>query len=306
MLYSVLKTYKNLENHQIKGKITAVERLQERSVLLEFYPKLLESNNFINNCPVKQQHFPVKKFLTENLVNEAILFKKLAELGENVENTSLSEKPFLMIGEYTYFSLKKDLFKFDDNIWRDYLTVFLMKKQFRIFKKHFHFLEKEFRYNYLRTIKKLFYNRNIKNLIYNFNVIISAQEIFYKKFVRKILWRLFFYKFKLTKSKRLPLPVWDCNFGGLVFKIPGLFESFFAPFGFLHFKKKRKKNSKEFIQFSLKKNISKIFLIKLNYIQKIGTNKLTFIVKPKEPLKKKTPKILKKFKKKKYKKISGV
>lgn len=282
-MYSLLKNYKNLENHKINGKIVAIERLKERAVLLQFFPKLSEETCLVNNCPISQQHLSLKHFLTENLISEILLLEKKALFfnDETIKESSLAENPFLLVGEEVQLNLNNNEICFDKDLWQTVLRKNLIQKQFKIFKKCFYFLEKEFRYNYLVSKRKLFFNRNINNFLFNLNAGKSLLKTFYKNFIHKIFWRLLFTKYKVKKNVLLPLPLWNANFGGLVFKIPNFFESFFTPYGFLQLKKKSFYSTEDLQNFFQKKSLQ-IFYFKIKYVQRNqNSGRLSFILEPK-------------------------
>jgi len=73
-MYSLLKTYKNTENHRIKSHIVFHERVERQHVIwFNCYPflnKKLESENNLNAdsqyFSIKQQNFLIKKFWIED------------------------------------------------------------------------------------------------------------------------------------------------------------------------------------------------------------------------------------------------
>lgn len=285
-MYSLLKKYKNLENHKIIGKITKIERLVERSILLEFLPKSLELSEQYNYCPVVQQYFGLKTFLAEDLFADKEFFELNAEGQE--EQVDVMENPYVMINEVIPLELYNSDIILEKALYKKYLNNLFIKAQFKLYKKFFNRLEKLYRYNFLKKIKKLYFNRNILKFIYIFKFGKVKAQIFIKQFIRTIF--LLVLLKNLKKKKPLPTIFKSCNNGGLLFLIPGLYEKIFTPFGFLHMKKKY---SLEHLQLELNKKKTLMFSLNLHSIQKISHNKIKFIAKFKKIkfLKKKRKKI---------------
>jgi len=93
-MYSLLKTYKNTENHRINSHIIMHERMARDHVIwFNCYPyinKNLESevNANVQYFPIKHQNFLIKKFWVENLVEDPK--HVLQNFTKNVQNSKKS------------------------------------------------------------------------------------------------------------------------------------------------------------------------------------------------------------------------
>lgn len=65
-------------------------------------------------------------------------------------------------------------------------------------------------------------------------------QLFCKKFLRIVLYYflLKLHKMSNRKKKACPLVLTGTNKGGLLFKVPGLIETIFTPYGFLQLRKR--------------------------------------------------------------------
>jgi len=139
-----------------------------------------------------------------------------------------------------------------------FLNYLLLKYQLKILTKFFNRLDSELKMKEFLKKRVYFFNHVVKKRVANMDYGFVKMFEFLKKFVRLHL-LLFLLKLSKKKNKRkLPLFFSNSNHGGLLFKIPGLKESFFAPYGFL---KARKKFSLEFLQNELQKKNFFIFFI---------------------------------------------
>ena len=115
-MYKLLKTYKNLENHMLNSQLTQIERLEERSILVKFYPDpiIFDENsilNFLNlkrrkvlslknlgieeptfrdvqssegnYCPINQKYFVLNDFLDEDLISKPCYKERQILINEN-------------------------------------------------------------------------------------------------------------------------------------------------------------------------------------------------------------------------------
>lgn len=284
-MYSLLKTYKNTENHRVKSHIIMHERMAQKHVIwFNCYPyinKNLESEINANTqyFPIKQQNFLIKKFWVENLVEDP---KHILQ-NFTKKRAKFQEDPVFLTLFFQNSNLNLDLDflpKFSNNLFLTY--------QLKILTKLFSRLDSELKAKEFAEKRVYFFNTAVKNRIQNLNFGYSKMHNFLKNFVRL---HLILFLLKLSKKKvkpKLPLFFCDLNKGGLLFKIPGLYENLFTPFGFLQ---ARKKFSLEFLQTQLQKKFSSFFLLQIHSIKKTS-NKFSIIARFTKKTKKK-----KKFKK---------
>ncbi len=271
-MYSLLKKYKNLENRKLIGQISKIERLIERSILIQFFPQSVELQDHFNYCPITQEYFTLKNFLAEDYFVEKDFF----EINENGEKIliNVAENPYVMINENVSLKLKNSSIILEECLYKKFLHSLVLKKQFKLYKKFFNRLEKKFRYVFLKKKRALYFNRNIYKYIYIYDVGHVKTKRFLKKFIQKIfllsLWKCF------KKNQIVYGMLSFCNNGGLLFSLPGLYQKCFMPFGFLQ---ARKKFSIEKLQINLKKNLNTFFYLTLHSLQKTKKNHLNFIVK---------------------------
>jgi len=72
-MYFLLKNYKNLDEHRLKGYVRELERLEKRYFVIQFYPlSRIEKENF---CSIFQQRFEIKYFFFEEIFLEKKYFK---------------------------------------------------------------------------------------------------------------------------------------------------------------------------------------------------------------------------------------
>lgn len=147
-MYKLLKNYKNLENHMLNSQITQIERLEERSVLVKFYPDpiILDENsilNFLNleqknvlslknlgitvpleptqdpqgsefnYCPANQQYFVLKNFLEEEYIQQPSFKERERFIKEN-----LPQQEFIIyiLNRFLKLRLKNSKIAFEEHI----------------------------------------------------------------------------------------------------------------------------------------------------------------------------------------------
>ncbi len=191
-MYSLLKSYKNLENRKVMGQITKIERLVERSILLEFTPKSLEHQMQYNYCPIVQQYFALKTFLAEDFFADKEFFEINADGQEELVN--VADNPYVLINETVSLELKNSNIILEEALYKKYLNNLLLKTHFKLYKKFFNRLHKLYRYTFLKKVKKLYFNRNIIKLINIFNYGNNKIKLFLKRFIRTIFFLVLFKK----------------------------------------------------------------------------------------------------------------
>ena len=67
-------------------------------------------------------------------------------------------------------------------MYKKYLNNLFIKAQFKLYKKFFNRLEKLYKYNFLKKIKKLYFNRNILKIVYLFKFGKVKAQSFIKQF----------------------------------------------------------------------------------------------------------------------------
>jgi hypothetical protein len=121
-VYSLLKNYRNLENHKIKGIIQSFETLEfERYLILNFYEKEFYNQNLLKYqyCPIFQESLSFDLLLKENFfaVPSKEKFMKLRE--KNPTYFFLSKRRIfqnLLINNKLFLPLNNFTVHFEENI----------------------------------------------------------------------------------------------------------------------------------------------------------------------------------------------
>jgi len=122
------KQYKDLENHELFGKIVSLERIERRAFLYRFY-NLYENHLDIsqNYSPILQEHFIIKKFLKENLIEENSLAKIVG--------------PIVYLNQNTIFKLKNFNAIISSPLWKEFVKISYIKQNQKKFIKLFFRME---------------------------------------------------------------------------------------------------------------------------------------------------------------------
>lgn len=253
-MYKLLKKYKNLENHNINVKVFRVVRMEERAVIVKFFPQNSINENFFNFCPIEQQDISFQSFEFKRLVSWSSedSFKSLEILHPN----------FWMVGKHFKLPLQNSLLNFEPNLANFYLNKVVLNRYLNLYRKYFIRLEKKYRMEILNKVKLVFLNKNIIQIINSYNISKTSYKILYINFLRKCILVVFFrldcinkwwlqrskkYSFnkktlkeikKNVLKKKLFLCVYNHSRKNLLFKIPGIFESFYLPYKHWIHKKK--------------------------------------------------------------------
>lgn len=209
--YSLLKNYRNLENHKIKGTIQNFETVEyKRYLILNFYDKVLYSNfNLeIQYCPVYQ----------ESLSFDALLKEKFFEIPSKKEFETLRDKnsAYKFLSKRRIFQdqlLNKDLFlplnnftvNFEKDLWKQYIFENTLEMYLKIYKKFFGFSKNKKLKSFILKKKFLFYNYTIKQEIFKFNSLKFKRPVFfYQKWI-EILFKLNLLQMYFLKTESLSL-----------------------------------------------------------------------------------------------------
>jgi hypothetical protein len=119
MFYKLLKNYKEIDNHNIKGKTITLKRIPKRSILIKFYSDTLNIEN--NYFPIYQKYFLLKNFLDQQLILEP-------SLKNNFYYNYLINKSLKLY-------LNKTQFNLNDNIFFKYLDSFSLKRSLIFYQK---------------------------------------------------------------------------------------------------------------------------------------------------------------------------
>ena len=190
-MYALIRKYKDLDNHNLNGQLTCLERLEERSLVIKFYDDVEKFENYslINFCPVKQKSFGLKNFRKERLIKS------------NFENTLLNFQTFFLT-QYLALHYTNSTVDYGINLLKTFFKPKSLQRIAKYYRKRFIRMEKEedqtlnyfarFHYNFInKNIKPLFNIYHIKN-----SLIKNIIKKFYIRFFNNIFWQLINKPFK--------------------------------------------------------------------------------------------------------------
>ena len=178
-MYKYLKSYKDLENHELWGRIVAVERMERRSFVFRFY-KLFENHLDIsqNYCPILQEHFVIKELLKEDLLEKAPLAKIIG--------------PRAYIDQVLILKLNNFNAEISKTLWEEFTKTSCIENSKVKFRKIFLRIEKKKFYNLLRRRIRFFNGDNgLRKWLYEFDVLHLIYQTHILKFITLCLKKLF-------------------------------------------------------------------------------------------------------------------
>lgn len=249
-LLTHLRSHKRIENTYISGNIVSIEKLEARSVLINFYSDLKQRSDFL---PAYQQYFGLKKFLQENFIED------LEQKNLGMKNSGVSGKFIFLLNKPVKIFLQNESLEFRTEIWKHNINQVYIAEFFKKYKKIFNNLEKAKKYYFLKTVKNFFINRSVNKYLDVFNYGKNISKNFYKRFLKDTILSAV----KLQK-KNVFFFLWlhFCNRKGLFFLIPGVKERFFLPYFYLKMTKKKNYKRSLNLRFSLKTQVPLIIKFK--------------------------------------------
>ena len=206
MLNIILRNYKNLEGQNILGKIMNVQRLEDRVVLFKFYD---ETNMLVNyNYPPLQEFIDLKEFLREEILDSDL--EENFKMNSNLQYPMKKRYAFLYLQEAS-LKLSKNTMLLEEVIYKKYLNDLILISYFNRIEKRFERMWKKPKNKiiFLKRARKYFFNRNINKFVDNFFVGNLYIRIFLKKFLSKIIFKVFntLIEKSLSKKKNRYLPL---------------------------------------------------------------------------------------------------
>lgn len=206
MLNVILRNYKDLEGQKVLGRIVNVQRLEDRVVLFKFYDETIMLSNY--NYPPLQEFIDLKEFLREELLD--------SDLEENFTMNSNLQYPMKKRYAYLYLqeaslNLNNNTMSLNEVVYKKYFNDLIITSYFNRIEKRFERMWKKPKNKiiFLKRARKYFFNRNINKLIDNFFVGNLYIRIFLKKFLSKIILKVFntLIEKSLSKKKNRYLPL---------------------------------------------------------------------------------------------------
>lgn len=264
-MYSLIKQYKNIFNHQVNGKFLLITHSgdKERVFLLEFYP-LFGQNSRIKYFPIYNQMFGVKKILKQDFLeepSELVLQLRYKKRGKEVDD------------DFFPFLFQTANFNFEINFFPKVLNSLFFNSFFKLLKKKFQKLELKKNYPFVWKKRKFFFNRIIRKKIYEFNFDNTLEQLFFSIFLKKCLYCMLYNLNNLKKEeKQLPLYFYQISnkFLYWIFKFPLISIKFYKLFEKIDAVKKKTfvKFAKTFLDLILRQ----VLFFRLDFTQPLGFN----------------------------------
>jgi hypothetical protein len=210
-IYLLLKNYRNLENHKIKGIIQNFETVEyERFLILNFYEKTDYAHMNLNfqYCPIYQESLYFDDLLTEKFFE--IPSKKEFRLlkRKNPSYKFLSKRKIFqnqLVNKILYLPLNNFIVNFEKDLWKNYIFENILEMYLKIYKKFFNFSRNKKLKSFILKKKILFYNFIIKQEIFKNNMLKFQRPVqFYKKWFQ-ILFKLNLLQIYFLKTEKLSL-----------------------------------------------------------------------------------------------------